>query len=200
MVAPIKREEKGMTKAKTTTGKANTKMAPGKRQGVTAKHAGEKHAGAKRSATTTKSSTAKSSTAKRTSASRQSASGARPSKTNQEGRPGAGPALHQIRKRQSPSQIIASASAAAGIQARTGKVFTESFMTTIKSHLVPGAVGRVDVPGLNASLYRGMQRARKARTMMSPLLNREVFMPARPAQPVIRFRATPTLRKIVARV
>lgn len=184
-----------MTKAKTKTGKASTKMAPGKRQGVPAKNAG--------TATTAKRSTAKSSTAKRsTSASRQSASGvARSSKANQEGRPGAGPApLRPIRQRQTRNQILATVATASGVDRPIVERVARSLSQTVQRHLIRNGSGRVEIPYLGGVIYRGRQAAQKARTMLSPILgNREVQVPARRAQSVPRFKAHPTLRRIVAR-
>lgn len=183
-----------MTKTKTKIGKASTKMAPGKRQGVSAKNAG-----AKRAATAAKSSTAKRST----SASRQSASrGTRSSKTNQEGRPGAGPApLRPIRERQTRNQTIATIATTSGVERPIVEKVLRSAATTYQRHLIHRGSGRVEMPYLGGVIYRGRLAAQKARTMLSPILdNREVHVPARRAQSVPRFKAHPTLRKIVARV
>lgn len=113
-------------------------------------------------------------------------------------REAAAASLTPIRKWQSRDQIIASASAAAGIEPRTGRVFTRELMTVLKRHVVRGAVGRVDVPFLDAGLWRGTRAARAARTMVSGLLKREVKVPARLASPVPRFRAHRALREAVA--
>lgn len=191
----------------------STKNAPGKQgkrsatsnasRPSTMKNAPGKSGAARRSATSsaTKSSTAKSSTAKRsTTGSRQSVSGARPSKTNQ-GRQGAGPApLRPIRQPQTRNQIIATVAADSHVERSTVQRVARCLAQTLQRHLIRNGSGRAEIPYFGGVIYRGQQAAQKARTMLSPLLGRDVQVPARRAKPVPRFRAHPTLREIVARV
>ncbi len=134
-------------------------------------------------------------------AKRATASGKRTASNQQQGRQGAGPAsLRPIRKHQSRADIIASIAADTGADLRTVEQVTRSLSSTLTRHLMPGGSGRVEIPYLGAALWRGRLAARKARTMMSPLLKREVQIPGRKAQPVARLRTHAVLREAVARV
>ena len=108
--------------------------------------------------------------------------------------------LRPIRNRQSRSEILATVAADVGIASGTVERVARSLSQTLTRHLIRGGSGRVEIPYLNASLWRGQQAAQKHRTMRSGILgNREVTIPARRAHPVPRIRVHSALREIVAR-
>lgn len=173
-----------MTRSKSNTGGAS-KSAPAKNR--TTKAAPTKARPAARTAAQPRT-TARPRTRTRTAAKR----------TTQRARREAAPSLTPIRKPQSRSQIIATVAGDVGIEPRTVELVTRSLSQTLTRHLVRGGSGRVEIPYLGGALWRGKQAAQKARTMLSPLLGRNVQVPARRAQPVPRFRAHRGLREIVA--
>lgn len=172
-------------------GNANAKNAPGKR-GVAKRTALKRETSTKTQAQQRSTGAAKQSTAR----------GARKgtAKTKQQGRQEAGPAsLKPIRSRQNRAQIIATVAADSGIEPRTVEKVARSLSTTLTRHLIRDGSGRVEIPYLGAALWRGRQAAQKARTMLSPLLKREVTIPARRAMPVPRLKIHRAFRETVAR-